>query len=141
MTDPQPIPTTETKFDRLFANLRFQTFLLTLLKVSGFCSLGIIHKWFPDLSPDQLVGYIVGFGPTVLGYAIDWYRTRPNNIIARFIRLINGNNLPESAKAAITVAADKVAGVTVTVNPTSASAAVVEAAKLQDNDIKLEKAP
>jgi hypothetical protein len=131
---------TQSRWINLIENQRFQSILLSLIKVSGFVALPIVQRWFPGLTAESLNGILVAGIPLIIGGILDWYRNNPNNIVARALSQINGNKgVSDENKAAVAVVASTLPGVKVVADVNVASSAVIEAAMDRSNNVQLEK--
>jgi hypothetical protein len=88
-------------------NQRFQMALNNAIKVSGVAALPIVQKWCPTCTADSISGDIIMAAPFLIGFAIEWYRNHPDNILARARKVINGGAASPEAVAAIVKEANK----------------------------------
>jgi hypothetical protein len=144
MSDPAPVPP-DPWWLKLVKDQHTKLALVYVLKLSGLASLPVLQRYFPGLTPDALATYIIAGLPFMAAFIIDWYRNNPNNIIKRALLVLNGPGaaakVTEESKANVVEAvAQTVPGVKVKVDPAVASPAVVEMAKSQDNNVKMDKA-
>lgn len=96
-------------WQRVLNNQRFQMFLWNAVKVSGLSALPLVQKWFPGATVDSISGEIIMAIPFVVGMVVDWYRSHPDNILARARKVIVGGTASPAAVAKVADAAVKAA--------------------------------
>jgi hypothetical protein len=102
MTDPTQVQ--PPLWQRVLGNQRFLGLLTKALAASGFLTVPLIQKWFPDVTPQSASGVLIEAASFLIGAGIGWYRDHPDNILARALKQINGGTASPAAVAKIAAA-------------------------------------